>query len=280
LANNYVPTDRDIQGKLFIYRMAWANTFHYCKAIYIPGPSKDGTTKPYNMTSSQCVSRLHTLTERGDLEEVKPLHRLGEGADALIRICGKKLYRKGALLYGKPYIPPPNVEHNYIHNRTVRDLFTDALVAARIAGIIVVDWKSDYTLVSDHQDYHADWFFSLQLDQGNPYMYFLEYERSPKTEKQWGDKLDRITAFCDTDHYRSVYGHYRVRWAVVAETETHANTLRQWTITYGGRSRFWFTHLNLCTPYSILTIPIWQVSGQEGLHHLTKIRQETASTTT
>jgi hypothetical protein len=92
--------------------------------------------------------------------------------------------------------------------------------------------------------------------------------------KDWARKVRAYIAYF-TPHspeepspYAQRFGTSRLRILTVTTGQTWLGNLKRITKQAGGRGRFWFTTFDQVTPETVLTEPIWQKAGQDGLFRL------------
>jgi hypothetical protein len=244
----------------------WLNTVQIIKLMFPPDPS---TGRTYQLQSAQGQRRIQSLTKEGLLIPTIPLIEVGKGKDPNVHTVSKKAIETG--ITDGPLIARPNVRSDfYPHEKGLRDVVTDILRCATLHNIHIPTFKRTGILKNEYEPYKADWYFAIAFDDGNPYHIFLEYDRVEESEVKWKTKLARINTYLDSQEYKDIYKYHRVRIITVTTGQKHMETMMKWTHEAGGRARFWFTTTSKLTPDTALTMPIWSVCGQEGLHPLNK----------
>ncbi|MHB1357696.1 MAG: replication-relaxation family protein [Anaerolineae bacterium] len=95
--------------------------------------------------------------------------------------------------------------------------------------------------------------------------FLLEIDRATETSGRWAHRVQAYLAYIASGQYSRRFGTTSLRILVITTSrERMANLLRA-TEEAGGGSVFWFTTLELAQSGDVLTEPIWQVVGQEGM---------------
>lgn len=177
------------------------------------------------------------------------------------------------------------------HLLATNDVRIAVTLAAARHGFKIVTWLDEQTLKSDQmKDYVTltgpqggeqkaavvpDGYFALHAGD-YIYDYFLEIDRRTVTreatawgKRDWARKVSAYLAYYHTGQYQKRYQTKSLRILTVTTGDTRLANLKATTEAVGGKSRFWFTTFALATPERILTEPIWQVAGRNGLRTLT-----------
>jgi hypothetical protein len=101
--------------------------------------------------------------------------------------------------------------------------------------------------------------------------FFLELDRGTMTTKRFKTKIEAYLAYIDGGGYEKRYGTKGLRVLTVTESAARLENLRRVTEDAGGKSRFWFATLPQLRVENVLSQPIWQVAGREGLSTLIEL---------
>lgn len=96
----------------------------------------------------------------------------------------------------------------------------------------------------------------------------LELDRGTETTKRFKLKVQAYLSWLDSGLYEERYGTKGLRILTVTESPVRLANLKRATEEVGGRARFWFATLDDLHAEDLLTYPMWQVAGREGLHRL------------
>jgi hypothetical protein len=283
--------DREIVRAIYQHR---ALTTAQIEALFFP-PSNGQGRAP---SATRCQHRLKLLYHHGFLmRDEQPLKVLSAARKPLVYL----LDQKGAALVAQMLgLDVEEIDWRPKDNQ-VSTLFLDHLlatnnvrvaitIAARQKGYAIEIWLDDKTLKREMKDYVMltgpqggqekaavvpDGYFALHAGEYR-YHHFLEIdlrtvvgEASKWGRRDWARKIKVYLAYHNGGQYQERYGTRSLRILTVTTGEKRLSNLKRITEKSGGRSRFWFTTFDLATSSKILTEPIWQVAGREGLHVLT-----------
>lgn len=187
-------------------------------------------------------------------------------------------------------------------DNTVSHLFLEHLLATndvRIAittavqqhGWTIETWHDDRTLKRTHakdavtitgpqggQQRVAvipDGYFYLKASEYD-YHHFLEIDMSTTTgqssvwgRRDWAKKILAYLEYHRSGKYAERYDTQSMRVLTVTTTQKRLRNLKAITEKTGGKARFWFTTFERVAAGDVLTTPIWEVAGKDGLHTLT-----------
>ena len=285
------PRDVEILTAVYEYRVLTAPQIDQ---LFFTPATQDTPATP----SSRCQRRLMLLYHHGFLERREQLVTLTEGAKPLMYV----LDTKGVALLADMWdvdeheldwhprdktVSPQFLAHHLAIN-TVRIAVT---LAARAHGFTIEKWFDERLLRREHMvdtvtitgergrkekaAVVPDSYFLLSTGT-HRYHLFLEVDMATVTgdspvvgRRDWRRKIAAYLAYYNSGKYAERYQSTGLRVLTVTTSEQRLLNLKQITERVGGKARFWFTTLAQATPAAILTVPICQVAGREGLHSLT-----------
>ena len=112
-----------------------------------------------------------------------------------------------------------------------------------------------------------DGYFILELGERRAH-FFLESDRATEANKRWGEKVQAYLEYTRSGQYAARYGARSLRVLTVTTGEKRLANLKRATEQAGGREMFWFSTVEQASEEQVLSAPIWQVGGQEGLQPL------------
>lgn len=247
---------------------------------------------------TRCSRRLKRLFHYGFLERDEQAQTLTEGRRPLVYF----LDEKGAqLLCHLHDLEPDEIDwhprENQVGHRFIEHLLAtnDVRVAIEVAadrnGWTIETWLNEKTLKSrEAKDYVEltgprggkrraavvpDGYFVFRADE-YVYHHLVEVDRRTVVgqakrwrTRDWARKIRVYLAYYKSGKYQERYETKSLRVLTVTTGERRLANLKEITEDVGGKSRFWFTTFDLATPKNVLTEPIWQKAGSEGLVSLT-----------
>jgi len=112
-----------------------------------------------------------------------------------------------------------------------------------------------------------DGFFALQVGERRA-CFFLEVDRGTMPTGRFQTKVRAYLSFRQSGRGVERFGTRNFRVLTVTSGKKRLASLLKATEKAGGDHHFWFTTFSQITPEAVLTAPIWQVVGLEGLHIL------------
>jgi DNA-binding PadR family transcriptional regulator len=112
-----------------------------------------------------------------------------------------------------------------------------------------------------------DAYFILRLGDRRA-SFCLEMDRATETRRRWKHKVQAYLAYVQSGAYTRQFQARSLRILTITQGAKRLAHLKQATEQVGDTSLFWFGQLAQLTPKTVLTEPIWQVAGQEGLRRL------------
>jgi hypothetical protein len=114
-----------------------------------------------------------------------------------------------------------------------------------------------------------DAYFALHLG-GRRAHFLLEVDRATETNGRWKRRVQAYLAYIASGQYSRRFGTTSLRILIITTSLERLTNLQRATVEVGGGSLFWFTTMELVQPETVLSEPIWQVAGQEGMIKLIK----------
>jgi hypothetical protein len=106
-----------------------------------------------------------------------------------------------------------------------------------------------------------DAYCCLEAD-GRRAHFLLEADRATEAHGRWAQKVAAYLAYVRSGAYGRRYGTECLRVLTVTTSETRLRNLLRTTEQAQGGAMFWFTHLGLLAPATVLQAPVWYVPGQ------------------
>jgi hypothetical protein len=241
-----------------------------------------------------CQRRLRQLNQRHLVRRIELPVKRGEGPKPYIYA----LDQAGAqLLAGELGLDPREIEwqpkdaeENYPfleHTLATNDLRIAFTLAAQTHQGELERWVGEKELKSEGMKEYVtvtgpqgksqkvalipDGYFVLRLGEKRGH-FFLEVDRRTVTvepsvweRRGWVKKVSAYLAYYQDGHYQARFGTRSLRVLTVTTGERRLAHLKGVTETAGAKALFWFTTFAQATSAQVLTEPIWQVAGQEGL---------------
>ena len=207
---------------------------------------------------------------------------------------GQALYlldRRGAeTIAQRVGIDVPSLQWTPSHNRVsfpflehtlmINDVRIALSLAARGLGYPLERWIPEDELTA-HPDHVVlpmyrgvrkvavipDGYFSLHLGDKRA-SFLLEADRATVSNKHWALRVRSCMEYVRSGRYSRRYGAHSLRVLTVTTGEKRLANLKRTTEKARGDSTFWFASLPSVEAASVLSQPIWQVAGQDGLHTL------------
>lgn len=96
------------------------------------------------------------------------------------------------------------------------------------------------------------------------YAFLLEIDMGTESNVRFArEKVPRGTAYLKSEAYQQRFGVRYGRWVVVTTSPERLQRMKDQAERAGGEKVWYFTTFEQITPETILTSPIWAVSGQE-----------------
>ena len=92
--------------------------------------------------------------------------------------------------------------------------------------------------------------------------FFLEADRASETNGRWAQKVLAYLAYVRSGSYARRYHSDCLRVLTVTTSEKRLLNLLRTTHKAGGGPMFWFAHLGLLAPETVLKAPIWSVPSE------------------
>ncbi|MHB8625520.1 MAG: replication-relaxation family protein [Aggregatilineales bacterium] len=167
----------------------------------------------------------------------------------------------------------------FFHTLALNDVRIAITCACRACGYRVVNWTGESAIKATYESVTVqtasgraeripilpDGYFAVVDVHNDPKSaahFFVELDRGTETTKRFGRKIRAYIAYLNSGRYTARYGTKSLRVLTVTEGKRRLKHLKQVTEAAGGKSRFWFTTLNVLTEETALTHPIWQVAGR------------------
>jgi hypothetical protein len=171
--------------------------------------------------------------------------------------------------------------HLVEHLLAVNDVRVAITCAARQDGLTLETWldettfraQPEYVTVTDqrgktHQKpVFPDGYCCLQTPHGTA-RFFLEVDRGTEPLAKFSPQIAIYEAYVASGQYHARFQAKSLRILVVTTTARRLHNLLRVTQQVGGKRKYWFTTFDRITAQSVLTAPIWQHLGQEGLFAL------------
>jgi hypothetical protein len=225
--------------------------------------------------------------------------RLSEGRQALVYFLDK---RGAQLLATYLKIEPTQLDwrprdnvagagHLFLdHLLHTNDVRLSLSCAAEASGCRITQWIDDrslrrremkeyVTLKSDMGTDEKvaivpDGYFSL-VQGDKVFHHFIEVDlatvvglSSKSGRRDWARKVRAYLAYYQSGQYTKRYGARLFRVLTVTTGAGRLENLQQITEQAGGKNIFWFTTFDALIGQSLLTSPIWNMAGREGLSPL------------
>lgn len=246
--------------------------------LFPPDKGQDHPTK-----TSRCRLRLKLLYHHGFLE--RPLASVQPGpARGDFVYC---LDRKGAELIARE----EGIEVNWRpkdkklspfflqHTLRVNDFRIAVTLAAKQRGWALLEWVDEKRLKAMEErvpdpsqpgktlPFVPDGFFALEVGEKRA-CFFLEVDRGTMPTNRFQTKVRAYLSFRQSGAAMERFKTRNFRVLTVTPGKKRLTSLWKATEKAGGGHHFWFTTFSQVTPEGMLTLPIWQVIGLEGLHLL------------
>lgn len=111
-----------------------------------------------------------------------------------------------------------------------------------------------------------DGYFALEF--GKRAHFFLEADQATEANKRWATKVKAYLAYWNSGQYQERYQARSLRILTVTTGQKRLANLKETTEEAGGKRIFWFTTFAQVTPERVLTEPIWEMAGSEGVYPL------------
>ena len=162
------------------------------------------------------------------------------------------------------------------HTAALNDFRLSVVVAARRQGLEVITWASESQLKGDYDRVRIatsrrsvsvipDGYFALATPLGKAH-FFVEIDRGTETLRRFKQKVRAYVAYHESGAYEQRYGTKSLRILTVAGGAGRlANLLaatEEVTEETRGRRRFWFALATDLTPQTVLTQPVWSITGE------------------
>ncbi len=293
LQSRFVITKRDVAIIQAVYEYRVLSTYQVEALLFQPDHGQDHPTK-----SSRCWARLKVLSDNGYLTRVERAPLTGGGSTPYLYQLGNRSAELLASLQPDSVDPIDwHPRYNQLKPGSLTHLLAnnDIRVAVTLAAeppFQLATWLSERQLMERHRSdrfplpsangktmqaaVEPDGYFLLQ--HGNyPYHCFVECDlgtvaglRTSGRERDWRGKIRRYLGYYRSGLYAKRYGTHGMRVLTVTTSEKRLANLKAVTEAVGGKARFWFTTFAQLHPQTVLSGPIWQVAGRDGLHSLTR----------
>lgn len=261
-----------------------------------------GSLSSQRPVKSQCRYRLQLLYQHGFLERSGQYQLPGEGMLPFVYRLDRRgaqyvADRLGCSLADLDWQPPERMSHLYQeHLLSTNDVRIAITLSAKKHGFVIPTWWDERTLRSQQmKDYVLiqgpeggerkmavipDGFFTLEVGhrKGN---LFLEVDLATVTgessiweRRTYGRKMAAYLAYYRSGQYQKRYQSQSMRVLTVTTGDKRLANLKAVTEGVGGKSRFWFATFSAIKERDVLTDPIWQVAGRDGLFSLVEKSEE------
>jgi hypothetical protein len=282
--------DREIIKAVYTHRALTAAQIE--TLLFPPDNGQRHRTK-----TSRCRHRLKLLYHHGFLFRDEQPTKMSEGRKPLVYFVDSQAVPLLADIFGLfpediDWQPRDNkVSWMYMeHLLATNDFRISVEAGARARGFELGRWLDDRTLKSREMKDSVeianprggtiqvtivpDGYFSLS-DGEYHYDNLLEVDMGTETvrsskfgRRDFSRKIKGYLAYHRSGRYEARYGSEAMRVLVVTTSPKRLASLRAVTEKEEGGIQFWFTTFDKVTPESVLTEPIWQVAGQDGLRPL------------
>lgn len=162
------------------------------------------------------------------------------------------------------------------HTAALNDFRLSIVVSARRQGLEVITWASETQLKADYDRVRLanarrpvsvipDGYFVLNTSHGKAH-FFVEIDRGTETLQRFKQKVRAYVAYYESGAYQQRYGTNSLRILTVVTGEGRLANLRiatqQVTEETSGRRRFWFALASDLTPETVLSQPVWYITGE------------------
>jgi len=232
--------------------------------------------------------RLQLLFQHGFLERRWRPVEYGQNPGQAIYLLGKR----GADLLAKSIAVPSEIVarqgvSNTVHSPflqhalSVSDVRVAFTIGAQRAGYCIERWiredglkaAGDYVYTSYNTETPRqvaiipDAYLALRLGDRRAH-FLLEVDRATETSGRWAHRVQAYLTYIASGRYSRRFGTTSLRILTITTSRERLTNLQRATEEAGGGSLFWFTTLGLVQPETVLSEPIWQVAGQEGMNKL------------
>lgn len=166
------------------------------------------------------------------------------------------------------------------HVSSINDVRIAVTLAAQKHGYSLKTWLTDNELKADY-DYVQietrygrkkvavipDSYFVLETPHGKAH-FFIELDRRTESIEKFQHKVQAYLAYWDSRAYEKRYNTKALRVLTVTIGQERLNHLKAVTEKVDKRNWFWFGLLSELNADSVLSAPIWQRAGQDGLYTL------------
>ncbi|MHB1356701.1 MAG: replication-relaxation family protein [Anaerolineae bacterium] len=232
--------------------------------------------------------RLQRLYQHGFLDRRWRPVEYGQGMGQAIYLSRKK----GINILAQHLTVSPEHLHHQSTSRTARSPFLEHTLqvndvciafalAVQRAGYQIERWLREDELRAAREYVYMttnsgtprqvaiipDSYLALRLGDRRAH-FLLEIDRSTETSGRWVHRVQAYLAYIASGQYSRRFGTNSLRILVITTSQERLANLLHATEKAGGGSVFWFTTLELAQSGAVLTEPIWQVVGQEGMSKL------------
>jgi hypothetical protein len=256
-------TERDLDVFETLYDYRWVTTEHLVPLHY---NSKDAAYKRLRRLYDHTYIKREPQGDALSMMNKDMLYRLDRrGAEAL------QLHRQRATDWKTPHLPKSLFMQHLFEINTVRVAIDDHC-RRHPDMFTLVRWLDDATLSADYAKVltatgsglkrvpiRPDGYFQLQTPSGKSDC-FLELDRGTMTIERFNDKLHGYLAYM-TRGFPEQFGGKYFRILTVTLSATRADHLYQAASQITQDIYCWFTTLDQVSSATVLTAPIWQVTG-------------------
>jgi hypothetical protein len=162
------------------------------------------------------------------------------------------------------------------HRLLINDVRISFALAAQRAGFSIEKWlgqdelaaEPDYVYIPTSSGIQRrtalipDSYLTLNLG-GQRAHFFLELDRATLPNRRWRQRVQAYLAYINSGGYTERYRTRSLRVLVVTTGRKRLANLKQTTESAGGEGLFWFTALDQLRAETVLSAPIWQISGDQ-----------------
>lgn len=180
------------------------------------------------------------------------------------------------------YPSSKNLKDDFLqHSLAINNVRIAIVKATQNANYELVTWKAEHEMKADYDHVNIstgsgrtqsapivpDSYFSLRTPHGRAH-FFLELDRGTMTTKRFKTKVAAYIAYQRSGGYERRYGTKSLRVLTVTLSENRLVNLKAATEDVGGTNWFWFAILSNLMPDAVLSSPVWQQAGSNGVKAL------------
>ncbi|MBD0328253.1 MAG: replication-relaxation family protein [Pyrinomonadaceae bacterium] len=294
-------TERQIRTVAAVYEHRTLTSSQIYTLLYAPEQVTAALTRQPSTVAPNtvCSDHLQRLYHHGYLERKEQAFTFTSGQRYPPYVLDKKGVQLLAQYYGTSekaiaWSPKDNdVSPLFLsHQIADNDIRIAFILAARNLGYTIPTWLTEPTLRKKHMvdtvtitteagtkekvAIVPDDYFTLdtptlllhhfvEIDMGTVTITATDWKR-----RDWERKVRGYMAYINSGKYEARYGTKGLRILTITTTETRLKNLKEITEKAGGTARFWFTTFEKALPATIITEPIWEKAGTDGLYTFTR----------